>query len=579
MLKKSDRRLPADRGYLYFPMLSSDGRLLAFGASNDEHEHFQADYEIFVVETDPETLELLGKPIQFTHHQATDRFPDVYLEPLPLGRRYGEAPMHWVSQTDRGADNWQWRYGDGTTSTGSSGEHLYTEPGRYEIVAQSSVGETLRGQVVVAAGAPPTVLSSSLHRNGEEIVTVFDEAIDVSALDASLDSGISIATVELDRDHRRLRLRLTETLSTSDVLTLTGITDRAQNPNPLPVTRQTIELPTWPVTFDSLTLLWETGDAVNLLYDPDLDAETAVTMTPRGTARLDSLFRMVPAGGRFEAAEGAANRVVLASKKTYEMTIEMTIEPDRADQRGSAIILTSASKSRRNFSLEQQGSQLFLTLRMKSRGDQALPRISLLELPPGRASHIAMTYSPGRLQSYLDGELVQSDTSIEGGFFHWRPAPLVFGSDWNGQRPWRGRQEGVAIYSRVLEDEEVRESFLRYRSKLRSRTAISEWTARGTQTECSAAPTLAQIDPYREALVVCHYRVHRTLAGEDLPPSIRVARWSMLDGHQLRLESPGNRPVELDLSLFADNPQLESIFLSDTLEPPVERSLFFLQTP
>lgn len=578
MLKKSDQRMPEDRGYLYFPMLSSDGRLLAFAASSDEHEHFRADYEIFVVETDPQTLELLSEPIRFTHHEATDRFPDVYLAPLPLGRRYGEAPMSWTSAPDRNEDEWQWSYGDGATSMGSSGEHLYTKPGRYQIAARSG-DTTLHGQVVVTAAGPPTLLSSSLHRNGEEIVNVFDEAIDISGLDAKLESGILVGAAELDRDNRRLRLRLAEALTTTDVLVLQGITDRALVPNPLPPTEKVIELPTWPATRDSLTLLWETGDALNLLYDAALDAETAVTMTPRGRARLDSFFRMLPAGGRFEASEGASRRVVLASKKTYEISIEMTIEPDPPQQQGAAIILTSASKSRRNFSLEQQGSQLFLTLRMKSRGEEAFPRVPLMELPSGHPAHIVVTYSPGSLRAHLDGELVLSATSIEGGFFHWRPAPLIFGSDWNGKRPWRGRLEGVAIFSRVLEDEEIHESFLRYRSKLEYRTVKSAWRARGTQTDCSAAPTLAQIDPYREALVVCHYQVQQTLAGETLPANIRVARWSMLDGRQLRLDSPGNRTAKLDLGLFGENPQLESTYLSDTLKPSVEGPLFFLDKP
>ena len=579
ILKKSDRRLPADRGYLYFPMLSSDGRLLAFAASNDEHEHFKADYEVFVVETDPATLELVGEPIQFTHHEATDRFPDVFLEPLPLGRRYGEAPFSWASPPfDHGENEWQWSYGDGTTAEGPTGDHLYTEPGRYEIVARMG-DTTLRGQVVVTAATPPTILSSTLHRNGEEIVTVFDESVDISGMGAALESDTPIAAVELDRDYRRLRLTVIEALSTPDILVLTGITDRAQSPNSMEPVRQVIEMPMWPATRDGLTLLWETGDATNLLYDSALEAETAVTMTPRGRARLDSSFAMLPSGGHFEASQGASSRVISASKKTYEISIEMTIEPFVPQQQGSAVILTSASRSRRNFSLEQHGSKLVFTLRMKSRGEQAVARVPLVDLPTGHPTHILVTYSPGSLRAFHEGELVISDSSIEGGFFHWRPAPLVFGSDWNDKRAWRGRLEGVAIYSRALEDEEAHESFLRYRSKLGNRPVKSTWRVRATRTACSAAPTLAQIDPYREALTVCHYQVHRTLVGEDLPARIRVARWSMLDGQQLRLDTPENRPTKLDLSLYGDNPQLESIYLSDTLESPGEGPLFFLDSP
>ena len=55
LLAKNDPRLPADRGYLYFPMLSHDGSLLAVAASDGEHDHFRADYDVFAIEVDPET--------------------------------------------------------------------------------------------------------------------------------------------------------------------------------------------------------------------------------------------------------------------------------------------------------------------------------------------------------------------------------------------------------------------------------------------------------------------------------------------------------------------------------------------
>jgi hypothetical protein len=55
VLAKHDPRLPRDRGYLYFPMLSRDRSLLAVAASNDEHDHFRADYDL-CVRLDPASL-------------------------------------------------------------------------------------------------------------------------------------------------------------------------------------------------------------------------------------------------------------------------------------------------------------------------------------------------------------------------------------------------------------------------------------------------------------------------------------------------------------------------------------------
>jgi hypothetical protein len=78
ILAKDDPLLPDDRGYVYFPMLSQDRSLLAFAASSGEHDHFKADYDIFVVELDAETLMPAERPVRITSDPAVDRFPDVW---------------------------------------------------------------------------------------------------------------------------------------------------------------------------------------------------------------------------------------------------------------------------------------------------------------------------------------------------------------------------------------------------------------------------------------------------------------------------------------------------------------------
>src|SRR5687768_15705427 len=74
-------------------MLSSDQRLLAFAASAGEHDHWRADYDVYLVETDPERLEAVGRAVRVAPHPATDRFPDVWVAPQPLGVHSGEAPL------------------------------------------------------------------------------------------------------------------------------------------------------------------------------------------------------------------------------------------------------------------------------------------------------------------------------------------------------------------------------------------------------------------------------------------------------------------------------------------------------
>ena len=98
LFEKNDPRLGA-QAYMYFPMLSNGSSLLAFGASPNEHDHEKGNYDIFVVEVDPTTLDVLGHPLKYTSAPTPDRYPDVHVEPLPLGRTFGEAPFHVSSDS------------------------------------------------------------------------------------------------------------------------------------------------------------------------------------------------------------------------------------------------------------------------------------------------------------------------------------------------------------------------------------------------------------------------------------------------------------------------------------------------
>lgn len=80
ILAKNDARLPADRGYLYFPMLSRDRGLLAYAASGGDHSHFEADYDVFVIPIDPATLLPSGPAARVSADPAVDRYPDVWRE-------------------------------------------------------------------------------------------------------------------------------------------------------------------------------------------------------------------------------------------------------------------------------------------------------------------------------------------------------------------------------------------------------------------------------------------------------------------------------------------------------------------
>ncbi|MEW6185500.1 MAG: hypothetical protein AB1585_07150 [Thermodesulfobacteriota bacterium] len=68
--------LPFSFSHEYFPRFSRDGKWLVWGASEGDHEHDLADYEIF--------LWKLGSPwekaVRLTYNKANDRFPDIFIE-------------------------------------------------------------------------------------------------------------------------------------------------------------------------------------------------------------------------------------------------------------------------------------------------------------------------------------------------------------------------------------------------------------------------------------------------------------------------------------------------------------------
>ncbi|HUU03768.1 MAG TPA: malectin domain-containing carbohydrate-binding protein [Myxococcota bacterium] len=73
--------LPADQNYIYFPQLSLDLRFLSMGVSRDrsEHDHWESDYDIFVVSIDSQTFLETGTPVKYTFSTALDSYPDIWV--------------------------------------------------------------------------------------------------------------------------------------------------------------------------------------------------------------------------------------------------------------------------------------------------------------------------------------------------------------------------------------------------------------------------------------------------------------------------------------------------------------------
>lgn len=803
ILRKNDPSLPRDRGYIYFPMSSYGSELFAFGASPNQHDHHTADYDIFVARTDPRTLEIIGTPARYSFDGGTDRFPDVFVRPLELGRREGEAP--YTAEFDPGDDSqWEWTSGDGRTRDGGGFKHTYEDAGVYRVEARRGAA-SLRGEVTVTPRIRPTPTSVYV-RGADEIVVTFDEPVRERAGKARLESGVKVRDWRWEDGGRRVVLVTERRIEGEDRLTLEDLRDRAQKPNKMEKARLAVHPAAWPSDRTGLVVGWRAGEAtaagggrsyemarrgsaatdwegalqlgggaytvtgaddallaacrasgfltveavllpdslaqggparivsfstdsgsrnftlgqeddalvfrlrtpntdgngtrpevrlcaadgrsamhVVVSYEPgrltcyvngeqvtDTDAVTGdlsnwapqhlilgdewsgdrdwsgelqaaaiysralssgevtrnyhdfaqlrekrrATMPPvwpsdrrgalfvRGTGRSDNLVSvggvdrvfdvqprgaarpdrnhaMAVAGGAFLAPD-ADDRLLRELKSSNQLTVEAVVRPDDSGQDGPARIVSfSTDGGSRNFTLGQQEDTLVFRLRTPATGvNGTSPETPLCRAPAGEYTHVVVTYSPGRLVCYRDGVKVVDTDRIQGDFSTWEPHHLIFGDEWRDARDWRGVIEGVAIYRRALDGAEARANYEAYRRVLESRGSVAETDTRAKLVARSEAPTLAEIQPYREALVVYEYKVENVMSGERLNDRIRVAHWAILDGETLAVTRwAEGQSLRLRLEPFANNPQLETFYMSDTLEPDFDVPLYYAVTP
>ncbi len=567
-----DSRMPTDRAYLYFPMFSRCQRLFAFGASPDQHDHDKSDYDIFVAGTNPETLELTANPVRYSFHKATDRYPDVFLADFELGTHVGEAPFTLDLQGDKIAGQWKWDFGDGSGPTGQS-KHTFSVAGDYDVHTTHN-GQTLRGRVRVREARPPQVQSVNLQGD-RDVVVEFDEPISGPELRVKTPNGIELANRRIDK--QRLVLTLKTDLKRDATFELAGVRDLAQRPNTLSPTEIVVRPMEWPTDRKDLVFAWRTAAIAVSIVNP-LTGKAGVTkVTRRNAARLDHNSAMVLDGGSCVAADAEA-RLLEACRASNALTLEATLTPANLTQEGPARIVTfSSDPLTRNFTLGQMRDKLTLRLRTPKTGLNGVdPEVELCSVQAHRTYHVIVTYSGGHVLCYVDGAKVLDSSAVQGDFSNWSEHHLLFGDEWNGQRNWSGTLEGVAVFSRALSKEEITREHQAYQRIRAPRPTVVHLLADAELLKLSKVPTLKEISPYREALVVGEYRVKQMVEGDLKSQTVRVVHWALLDGAAM---APASRKPgwsgRINLETFEANPQLKSLFLSDTLDDNFEATLYY----
>lgn len=550
--------MPPERNFVYFPMISDDNRLLAFAATDKVIGGYggytESDYEIFLVQLDPKTLDVIGKPIRYSFQPKCDRFPDVWQARPELGFQSNEAPFTADFKADRPLDaTWQWDFGDGSAPAAGVARHTYEKPGTYIVTARQG-DRVLHGQVRVAEATAPKGLDALLE-SPQEILVAFDEPVDLSKVRVELQSKAEIARHVAGDDGRSLRISLKNPLAAADTLLVEGAADLAQQPHAMEPARFALQPRLWPASRDGLGFLWENAKARNIVRDPQTGDLSAYSLSLRDRAWYDRNNAAVFDGGN-ASIPGFGDKFSNAVRNSGQFTYELTITP-RNMERSRQCILSNG--------LSQDHDKLLFD------------KVPLCTLKANQPNHVAITRSSGadgRLICYLDGREVFNATradSLAGFRFQW----VSVGNNLDDQ-PWFGTIEGIALYSRAFNADEALAHAKAYGAVMASHKPANGFEADAKLVAVSPPPKLKDIQPYKQALAVYEYDIQRVTAGAFKPGKVRVAHWVLLDSEPQRIaQAPLGAIVHLQLEPFDANSQLAEEYMADALTPDPEAPLYF----
>ena len=530
------------------------------------------------------------KWVRITNNHEQDTKACAWLDP-GLGQFSGEAPFTVeIAANLTTGGQWEWDYGDGTAEKAAAGggrasAHTYAKPGTYTITARSG-GTVLKGWVNIRARKAPAMTDAHLFDESHLQVT-FDERLELTDAKAALKSGVPIKRLALDSEGLGLVIELDGKLRKNDTLRLDGVRDRAQVPNvvkdAIPIVR-----PEWPANRAGLVFLWETAKRQHFQFDPSSQTFNKTDLKAWKQARLDRYGVMALDGGAFLATDGGAG-IVSECNKAGEFSVEATITPFNIHQghpqnprRIFGCNREGGGFGDANFALCQEGANLVLLLRNQPPDSKdasgTISRVELCTLADQAPNHVVVTYAPGKLACYLNGKPVKQ-TDEPRGKLNWLKPRFENGLHMGGredvQFTWRGRLEGIAVFSRALDAADAANDFAICSKVLASRKAVPQIEVQARVAALSEIPRPADISPYRDALVVNEYEVTKVLRGKYKAKKMRVAQWGLLDTRPTFLaQAKVGDAVQMVVEAFSEHPELEAEASRSTLEEDLDLVLY-----
>ena len=204
----------------------------------------------------------------------------------------------------------------------------------------------------------------------------------------------------------------------------------------------------FPGSRDGLVFLWHDS------------LEDSGEIESRGDAEIAADRQMDLTGGAF-LTKNVNDKLLEACQASNQLTLECLVTTDTLDQSGPARIISfSKDSTHRNFTFGQDGNRFAVRIRTPRTGTNATgSEFHFGKIESGRPMHVIVSYFPGNVYCYIDGELAHVSNGTQGDFSNWERYPLLFGDEASGGRNWEGKLSRVAIYSRFVGVEEAVHKF------------------------------------------------------------------------------------------------------------------------
>jgi len=586
IIGRFDQRMNSHNGfgYNYFPMISRSSRAIVFGASKGEHDHWNADYEIFLAPLDTESLGITGPIKRISEWEGTDRFPDVWIPALSWQISGEGAPFVAELNDAAGTSPWSWSINNKTvaTTTENAFHPSFSQVGLYQIKATSSDGATTLGEIRIRPQIHPTIslamaAAGQINLRFDEPVIVGEGAVlklgpSTLAIPAT-EVGQSVEHVKLELPHRALAITPDQ-----PTFTITGIADRFGNA--LPEGPHSLSAATWPGPPPDGTEQW--AFAWQNAKQP-VPGVPVANIVRHGGCVLDRRFHLRSfgkGGATFEAAgKRLAEKILASGEFSFEMTL---LVPTPFTQGPGQVIALAAPDGTELFGIIHGENQLFAQvgttegLTWDERIVDDAPVIvspvgfPISDIRPGIPLHLVVQFADGELVAYADGvEIIRTDR-FRGELKTLADAELVTGFRRGGQGFWDGTICGISISDKARSAEDIATSASAAKALFyagdQAENAVPRLRVGLRATRRSYRPTAKDVSPYREALVIDEAKVEWVnsdkssgeIEGIHAGSTIRVSQWALLDGKKWNCPLGSTEVVEVWIEPLDAHPELES---------------------